>query len=47
MAQYFVHFRTLMGESPAMKEAVEIVVIDAAPADCEQRIRELADRVFS
>jgi hypothetical protein len=47
MAQYFLHFRTLMAPPAAMKEAVEVVVIDAAPADCEQRIRELADRVFS
>lgn len=47
MAQYFLHFRTLMSASEAMKEAAEVVVIDAAPADCEQRIRELADRVFS
>lgn len=47
MAQYFLHFRSLMAPSEAMRESVEIVVIDAAPADCEQRIRELADRVFS
>jgi cobaltochelatase CobS len=47
MAQYFLHFRALMTAPAAMKEAVEVVVIDAAPADCEQRIRELADRVFS
>jgi len=47
MAEYYLHFKQVMQPKLAMREAVETVVIDAAPADCEQRIRELADRVFA
>ena len=47
MAAYYTHFKQVMQPKQAMREAVETVVIDAAPADCEQRIRELADRVFA
>jgi cobaltochelatase CobS len=46
MAMYFLHFKPLIGNEQAMREAVQTTVVDAAPADCTHRIEEISARVF-
>lgn len=47
MAQYYMHFNTFMPHIEAVDEVIETCVSDAAPADNQQHIRELANRVFA
>jgi len=47
MAQYYMHFTTFLSHEEAWSEVVETCVSDAAPADNQQRIAELANRVFA
>tara|TARA_S200000501_G_scaffold9340_2_gene8399 strand:+ start:790 stop:2586 length:1797 start_codon:yes stop_codon:yes gene_type:complete len=47
MAQYYQHFSTFMSHSEAVDEVIETCVSDAAPADNQQHIKELANRVFA
>ena len=47
MAQYYMHFNTFMPHNEAVDEVIETCVSDAAPADNQQHIRELANRVFA
>ena len=47
MAQYYMHFNTFMPHSEAVDEVIETCVSDAAPADNQQHIKELANRVFA
>ena len=46
MAQYYMHFTAFLSHDAAWKEVVETCVSDAAPADNQQRIDELARTVF-
>ena len=47
MAQYYQHYTDFMSHDDAVKEVIETCVSDAAPADNQQRITELASRVFA
>lgn len=47
MSMYFLHFKNLMSDSDAMREAVSTTVTDSAPADSTHRIEEIASRVFA
>lgn len=51
MAQYYLHFKSVLGDTQsgrraATKDAVETVVIDKAPSDCSQTIQQLASTSF-
>ena len=51
MAQYYLHFKPVLGDPQsgrraATKDAVETVVIDKAPSDCSQTIQQLASTSF-
>lgn len=47
MCQYYMHFTAFLSHDEAWNEVVETCVSDAAPADNQQRIAELANRVFA
>ena len=47
MANYYQHFTQFMSHSEAVDEVIETCVSDAAPADNQQRIAELSNRVFA
>ena len=47
MCQYYMHFTSFLSHDEAWNEVVETCVSDAAPSDNQQRIAELANRVFA
>ena len=46
MAMYYLHYKSLYSTSDAMKQAVETAVIDSAPADNAERLRQIYERCF-
>ena len=47
MANYYQHFNAFMSHDEAVTEVIETCVSDAAPADNQKHITELASRVFA
>ena len=47
MANYYMHFNVFMSHDEAVTEVIETCVSDAAPADNQKHITELASRVFA
>ena len=45
MARYYCHFKTLMSDKDAKREAVAVAVIDAAPADNRHTIERLFENL--
>ena len=46
MAMYYLHYKPMMGNEEAMREAVNTTVIDSAPADNAERLRQIYERCF-
>lgn len=46
MAMYYLHYKPMMGNAEAMREAVNTTVIDSAPADNAERLRQIYERCF-
>jgi cobaltochelatase CobS len=45
MAKYYLHFKSLMSDKDAKKEAVAVAIIDAAPADNRHTIERLFENL--
>ena len=45
MAKYYLHFKNLMSEKDAKKEAVAVAIVDAAPADNRHTIERLFENL--